>query len=267
MATENLLEALQAKQTHYKMTLRTLGSELGITQPFLSMLFSGKRRVTPETERKIERFLEPNPSATLAVTLESFSRKATHRSPRTQQNLFERLNPFLHHLASNGIHDPLDITRRHIEGFLKKIARGRRGRPLSENSVWTFAVQVNAFVNFIAENRAPDGWRNPVKKLPGQPKVAIRPLSRAQIDVLLGLAETCSSTEVLKARNKAMLYILLDGALRISGLLTATRYQLSQDAFYKWWAKARRSARSHSLQPLWRFSRTTLTCAKTPHPT
>ena len=55
MATDNLLERLQAKQNHYRMSLRALALELGITQPYLSMLIAGKRRVTPEVERKHRR--------------------------------------------------------------------------------------------------------------------------------------------------------------------------------------------------------------------
>ncbi|MFC1935802.1 hypothetical protein ACFLX9_03485 [Chloroflexota bacterium] len=57
----------------------------------------------------------------------------------------------------------------------------------------------------------------------------VRPLSQAQTNTLLALAESYSPTESLKALNKAMLYILLDGTLRISELLTATRYQLAED--------------------------------------
>lgn len=224
----NVLQTLRAERKGH--TLRQLAAEIGVTQPYLSMLINGKRPVTPEVERKIQACLTPKPSASLTDTLSSFIAKGTHKSPKTKQALRERVGPFIDYLADQGVRDPLIITRQHIDGFLQHIAEGRRGKPLSAASAYGFTKDVKAFVNFIADTLAPDDWRNPVRKLQTtQPRTTIRPMSRGQVDALIGVIDGYSPTDYLKARNKAMLYVLLDGALRISELLTATRYQLSQE--------------------------------------
>lgn len=93
---------------------------------------------------------------------------------------------------------------------------------------------MRAFINYIAETLAPEDWRNPVRNLRcKQPQVTIRPLSKEQVDILLAVAEALAPVPELKVRNKAILYMLLDGALRISELLTATRYQLGKDGILR----------------------------------
>ena len=128
MATENLLEALKSRQIEQGSSLRKVAAEVGVTQPYLSMMLAGKRQLTRKTAKKIEQFLKPKPSATLAAILESFIQSSPHRSPKTIETLQERLTPFISYLAETGIHNPLDIQREHVEGYLREIGRGRRGR-------------------------------------------------------------------------------------------------------------------------------------------
>jgi len=124
--------------------------------------------------------------------------------------------PFAGYLAGRDVYDPLYITREHVDGFLQLIGQGRRGKPLSPTSLFGFSKDVQAFINFIADTLAPDGWRNPVRKLPCKhPQVVIRPLSKIQIDTLLAVADSLAPAALLKARNKAMLYVLLDGAIYV----------------------------------------------------
>ncbi len=155
MATETLLEELKAKQIDGGLSLRKLATELGVTQPYLSMLFSGKRRVTFKARRKIEQYLKPKPSSALATILEKFIRSSVHNSPKTIETLQERLQPFIVCLAGLGVFDPLHIRTEHIEKFLSEIGRGRRGRPLSSSSLFGFAKDVQALVNFIDKVLAP----------------------------------------------------------------------------------------------------------------
>ena len=134
MASDKLLETLKGKQSEQGLSLRQLASDIGVTQPLDSMLFAGKRPLTTGTRRKIQEYLRAKPSATLEATLDSFAQKDTHRSLRTLENLIERLTPFVDYLAHRGVHDPLDINREHVEGFLRQIAKGRRGKPLSSGT-------------------------------------------------------------------------------------------------------------------------------------
>jgi len=144
--------------------------------------------------------------------------------------LTERVGPFVDYLTGHGVQDALGITRDQVEAFLRAIAQGRHGKPLAPSTVYDFTKSVKAFCNYIADNLAPDDWRNPVRKLPCKPpQTVIRPLSQAQVTALLALSDQHSPIPLLRARNKAMLYLLLDGALRIGELLNARRADLNAE--------------------------------------
>ena len=105
------------------------------------------------------------PAVPVADALHAFIHSSAHRSPKTLETLTERLTPFVDCLARLGIHDVLDVTREHVEGFIREIAGGRRGKPLSAHSVYGYTKDVKAFINYVAENLAPEDWQNPVRKL------------------------------------------------------------------------------------------------------
>ena len=238
MATEEILEALRASQLDQGLSLRGLAKELGFTHAFLSLLFKGRRPLTRDSQKVIERFLRPLPSVSLGNTLEQFIGSSVHRSPKTTTTLRERLVPFLDHLARLGIGDPMHISREHVDGFISEIAMGRRGRRLSPASVFGFTKDVQAFINYVADTLAPEDWRNPVRKLHiKHPQVVIHPLSRSQVDTLLAVAASLAPTPLLKARNLAMLLTLLDGALRISELMNALSVHLEDDGILQVFGK------------------------------
>ena len=136
------------------------------------------------------------------------------------------------------------------------ISKGRRGRPLSPASVFGFTKDVRAFVNYIADTLAPDHWRNPVRKLVCRhPQVVIHPLSQSQIDALLAVTESLDVTPLLKFRHKAMIYVLLDGALRISELMNALKQDLAPDGVLRVFGKG---AKEREVAP----SSVTLTAAQ-----
>ena len=230
MATGNLLEALRARQQEEGLSLRQLATELGVTQPLLTMLYSGKRQLTRDTAKRIERFIRPEGSAILKGALTSFIQSGAHRSPKTIETLKVRLEPFIEHLSASNVDDVLDIRFEHVREHLFKIGQGRRGKPLSPASVFDYTKDVQAFLNYIAKTLAPEDWRNPARYIVCRhPQVSIHPLPQAQVDAVLSVAESLAPTVFLKARNMALLYMLLDGALRISELLAATKYQLVED--------------------------------------
>jgi site-specific recombinase XerD len=82
----------------------------------------------------------------------------------------------------------------------------------------------------VADNIAPDDWQNPAKKIKlHHPQVRIRPLSKQQIRVLLSLVDTTARSEFFRIRNRAMLLVMLDGAIRVSELIGAERDNLHED--------------------------------------
>ena len=179
-----------------------------------------------------------NPDLNLESVRDIFIRSSVHQSPKTISTLSERLRPFTAYLIGMGIHDPLRITREHVDGFLIEIAKGRRGKPLSPASVFGFTKDVQAFINYVADEIAPEDWRNPVRRLKlKHPQVAIHPLSYGQIASLLEVANRLAPTPELKARSRAMLYVLLDGALRISELMNAMKHHLGEEGMLRVYGK------------------------------
>ena len=89
MAMENLLEALKSRQIEQGLSLRKVAAEVGVTQPYLSMMFAGKRQLTCKTAKKIEQFLKPKPSATLTAPLTQYLQPITHRINRTSAEFVE----------------------------------------------------------------------------------------------------------------------------------------------------------------------------------
>jgi len=100
-----------------------------------------------------------NSDLSLEAVRESFIRSSVHKSPKTVSTLSERLKPFTVYLSNVGIRNCLAITREHVDGFLIEIAKGRRGKPLSPASVFGFTKDVQAFINYIADNLAPEDCR------------------------------------------------------------------------------------------------------------
>jgi len=235
MATDTgILEALRRKQQEEGLSLRGLALELGVSHVLLSLLYQAKRPLTAQVRANIQRYVKPKPSARLKAILEQFILSSAHRSPKTVQTLQERLEPFADYLAAQGVADPLAIFREDIDGFLRTIAAGRRGRPLSPASLFGFTKDVQAFMNHVGNTVAADDWRNPVRTMPcKEPHVVIRPLSQAQVAALFDIAAALAPTPLLKARNAALLLVLIDGALRISELLTALRHELAVDGILR----------------------------------
>ena len=181
-----------------------------------------KRAVNASTETSFNSSFDLKETPRLGEVLTSFIYNSAHKSPKTIKTLHETLTLFIDYLHRNGVDHHLDITRQHIEGFIREISQGRRGKALSPASVFAFTKDVRAFINYVADEWAPEGWANPVRRIKcKRPQVFIQPLSREQLVRLFDVAETTASSRLMASRNRAMLLTLIDGALRIGELLPA----------------------------------------------
>jgi len=161
---------------------------------------------------------------TVSQALDSFISSPAHRSPKTTKTLKERLLPFEAYLNQHGVENALDITERDVSTFLLTISKGRRGKPLTESSMFGFEKDVRAFLNHVEDNLAPEGWIHPWhKRRLRPPEVRIHPLSARQVKELLALIQSEARNSFLRARNRAIFLLLLDGALRVGELIGAQR--------------------------------------------
>jgi len=69
--------------------------------------------------------------------------------------------------------------------------------------VFAFTKDVKAFINYVADEWAPEDWPNPVRRIKcRRPPVFIRPLSREQLVRLFELAETTASSQIIAANRQ-----------------------------------------------------------------
>ncbi len=186
--------------------------------------------VNTSTETSVNNFFDLAASPRLRDILTSFIYSSAHKSPKTIKTLHETLGPFVDYLHEQDIDNHLAIKRQHVEGFIREISQGRRGKPLSPASVFAFTKDVRAFINYVADEWSPEDWPNPVRRIKCKiPQVFIRPLSRDQLSRLFELAEDTAPSQLIASRNRAMLLTLIDGALRAGELISARKDDLSID--------------------------------------
>ena len=162
-----------------------------------------KRVVNTSTETSVNNSFALNSRVDLSEVLTSFIYSSAHKSPKTIKTLQETLLPFIVYLHRHGIDHHLAITRQHVEGFIRDISQGRRGKALSPASVFAFTKDVRAFINYVADEWAPEDWPNPVRRIKcRRPQVFIRPLSREQLVRLFELAETTASSQIIAANRQ-----------------------------------------------------------------
>ena len=128
----------------------------------------GRRFESDHPDQKIERVVNTSidtsvnnsfllsASPKLRDVLSSFIYSSVHKSPKTIKTLHETLDPFVDYLHHNGIENHLAIERQHVEGFVRKISQGRKGKPLSPTSVFGFTKDIRAFINYVADELSPE---------------------------------------------------------------------------------------------------------------
>jgi site-specific recombinase XerD len=163
------------------------------------------------TGTSVNNFFDLAASPKLKEVLDSFIYSSVHKSPKTIQTLHETLGPFVDYLLKQDIDNHLAIKRQHVEGFIREISQGRKGKPLSPSSVFAFTKDIRAFINYVADEWSPEEWPNPVQRIKcARPQVFIRPLSREQLVRLFELAKDTAPTQIIASRNRAMLLTLID---------------------------------------------------------
>lgn len=129
-------------------------------------------------------------------------------APATLQNYQYHLEAFIRFCSVAGLNDTQNITAHHIRLFLLSLQE--RNSPVS---VLDYYKSTKRFFNWLIE----EGFleESPMQKIksPRVPKTIIKPFSDEDIKKLLSL---CSGERFLDIRNRVLVLLFLDTALRVS---------------------------------------------------
>lgn len=152
----------------------------------------------------------------LLTWLEAFlyDRKAQGLAPGTLRFYSQKLKLFLDYCEAHAIGCISQITALFIRQYLLYLEESDHnagGRHAAFRSL-------RAFMNWYEAEAEPEGWSNPIHKVKG-PKIPTEPLNPVSIDTVSRMVKICKLGTVTGARDKAMLFCLLDTGARASEFL------------------------------------------------
>lgn len=150
------------------------------------------------------------------------SRKVGGCSRSTLEYYRDELRWLVDYLASQNVHNALDITSSHIRGFLLAMSERR-----SPGGVHICHRVSKTFLRWIASEYEPVGWKNPIENIK-PPKLGHEPLPPVNLDDLRKMLETCDKS-LTGTRDRAIMLVLLDSGLRAFELLALDLEDIQDD--------------------------------------
>ena len=182
-----MLDKVQSRLDIHQISTRQLARDLEVSPSLLSMVLTGQRTPSKQMYRKFDTWLK-TPLSTKVFT-------------------------------------PAATYRQFIAEFIALIRNGRRVRadgvkPLSHGAVKLHHQTIKTFFNFVGETcDVPVGWKNPVDgiKVKGSQTQTLE-YSDDQIKCMLDAVDG-HQDDLLRLRNRAILIVLLNSAVRASELV------------------------------------------------
>lgn len=127
----------------------------------------------------------------------------------------KKLNAFLHFCADGGLNEVGQIHADDIRTFL--IFLEEKGhRPAGIHCHYR---SIKTFFRWFENEAEPENWLNPINKVKA-PIVPLEPLDPVSIETIRAMLETCNRKELMGARDRALLLVLLDTGVRLGEFLT-----------------------------------------------
>jgi integrase/recombinase XerD len=131
-------------------------------------------------------------------------------SPNTIKIYARELRLFREHLEGVGLTVVTEIDPRHIRAYLILLAEHRK-----PSGIHITYRTVKTFLRWYEAEVGPAAWRNPILRVKG-PKVPRETLDAVDLDAFKALINTCDTRTFYGARDRAILYTLLDTGCRAS---------------------------------------------------
>jgi len=224
-----MLEEITKRQLRLGLSTRKLAQQLDVSPTLLSLVLNNKRPTSSDLKRRIRRWLNtpmadgghnhPN-----TVYKKFMTERASFVSVKTLRYYTEKLEPFILWCEMHEFADMTLIKRSTICAFLAYIRLGRRkhgNAPLNNGAIKLHHQTLKTLFNYTAETRSMQNeWINPVSAIKVKHGDAARTeYSDHELSVLMEIIER-NNNQVLLLRNKALVTVLLNSALRVSELLS-----------------------------------------------
>jgi len=165
--------------------------------------------------------------------------KRSQLAPLTAKFYEAKLAPFVVWCEQYPLPDVCEIRREHVSDFLAYIRAGRRDRrngpkPLSNGALKLHHQTLRTFFNYVGETSdVPESWKNPVDgiKVKGSQAQTLE-YSDAEIKRMFEIVDS-NPDELLRLRNRAILTVLLNSAMRASELLAVNVADIGADGRVK----------------------------------
>ena len=224
-----MLAEISNRQQRLGLSTRQLAKELDVSPTLLSLVINNKRDISVDLSKRIRRWLN-TPMANggfdhpKTVYKAFTAERGSFVSEGTLRYYREKLEPFILWCEQHDHADITSIDRTTIGEFLAHIRQGRRKTntsPLSNGAIKLHHQTLKTLFNYAAETHAmPDGWSNPVSAIKVKQGDAIRTAySDQELSVVMEVIQQ-NKNQILRLRNKALVTVLLNSALRASELLS-----------------------------------------------
>ena len=225
------------------LSIRGLAKELEVSHSLLSLVLSGRRNASKRLRAKLEAWMETpllgeseySPRSVLQRFLEE---KQSQLAPKTVEFYEAKLRPFVTWCESQFVSDVRRLDRQHANKFLGHIRKGRRRRngkaqPLSNGSLKLHHQTLKTFFTYVGQTcSVRDGWSNPLDGLKVKPSQA-QTMAFSDDEIVRMFEVVAGLDPVIGLRNRAILTVLLNSAVRVSELMAMNVSDVAEDGRVK----------------------------------
>jgi integrase/recombinase XerD len=223
-----MLTKIRSRQENLGLSLRNLAKQLEVSPTLLSLVLSEKREPSKAMSRRLSKWLR-TPVATdqaycpTALVDQFIHDRSSHLAASTLEFYRFKLRPFAVWCEKKQIVDVREVGRANVSEFLAHVRKGNSSvlKPLNTGGIKLFHQTLKTYFNYIGETcDIPLTWKNPLDgiKVKGSQAETLE-YSDSEIEQMFQTVDN-GSDELLRLRNRAMLTVLLNSAVRASELLS-----------------------------------------------
>ena len=223
-----MLQQIDSRRISLGLSVRQLAIQLSVPPSLLSMVLNGHRNPSKQFTRILKKWLQA-PARGLskhhpAQLLQQFiADRGSHLAPSTVQFYRGKLVPFVMWCEKRQVSDVRMVERADVSAFLAHVRKGRSqpARPLNAGGIKLYHQTLKTYFSYVGETcDVSDTWKNPVNgiKVKGSQAQTLE-YSDSEIEQMFQTIDS-GTDGLLRLRNRAMLTVLLNSAVRASELLS-----------------------------------------------